>query len=63
MSIQDTKTFEDCIHYVDHSKNKCNYSNPICKKAIMILYTHCYKTFKSDSTCSSDKVLHGKTFK
>lgn len=61
MSIQDTKTFEECINYVEYSKKKCDYSNMVCKKAIMILYTHCYKTFINVSTCSSDKVLQGKT--
>jgi hypothetical protein len=61
MSIQDTKTFEDCMKYVELSKKKCNYSNPVCKKAILILYTHCYKTFNKASTCSSVKVLEGKT--
>ena len=61
MSIQDTKTFEECMAYVEGSKKKCNYSNPVCQKAIIILYTHCYKTFKSASTCSSVKVLEGKT--
>ena len=61
MSIQETKTFEECMCYVEKSKVKCDYSNPVCQKAIMILYSHCYKTFKSASTCSSVKVLDGKT--
>jgi len=61
MSIQDTKTFEDCMEYVEKSKVKCDYSNPVCKKAIIVLYTHCYKTFNKASTCSSVKVLEGKT--
>jgi len=61
MSIRDSKTMEECMAYVEKSKVKCDYSNPVCKKAIMVLYTHCYKTFNNDSTCSSVKVLHGKT--
>lgn len=63
MSIQQTKTMEECMHYVDNSKKKCDYSNIVCKKAIMILYTYCYKTFNNASTCSSVKVLDGKTLK
>jgi hypothetical protein len=61
MSIRDSKTMEECMAYVEKSKVKCDYSNPVCKKAIMVLYTHCYKTFNNVSTCSSVKVLHGKT--
>ena len=61
MSIQQTKTLEECMAYVEVSKKKCDYSNPVCKKAIWVLYTHCYKTFNNASTCSSDKVLEGKT--
>jgi hypothetical protein len=61
MSIRESKTFEDCMAYVEFSKKKCDYSNPVCKKAIMVLYTHCYKTFNNASTCSSVKVLEGKT--
>jgi hypothetical protein len=61
MSIQQTKTMQECMEYVEFSKKKCDYSNPVCKKAIWVLYMHCYKTFKSASTCSSDKGLEGKT--
>jgi len=61
LSIHNTKTFDECMEYVEFSKKKCNYSTPACKQAISVLYIHCYKTFSKTAICSSVKGLEGKT--
>ena len=61
LTIHNTKTFDECMEYVEFSKKKCNYSTPECKKAISILYIYCYKTFNKTAICSSVKGLEGKT--
>ena len=60
-SIHNTKTFDECIEYVDFFKKKCNYSTPACKQSISILYIYCYKTFNKTAICSSVKGLEDKT--
>ena len=49
LSIKETKTFDECMEYVEFCKKKCDYTNPVCKKAIYVLYSHCYKTFKKNN--------------